>query len=84
MIKAEMVCYGRTVSRGSIQEWYETSARTARRRAKELRAAGFSVSVAPMGIQVTKLGRIKMTLVSAHFDPTRQVPELPPVRIERC
>jgi len=45
------------------QETYETSTRDAGRRAKELRAKGYTVSVSPLGMQVTPLGLIKLTMV---------------------
>lgn len=45
------------------QESYETSSGDAKRRAKELRAAGYHVTVFAMGRQVTPLGVIKLTMV---------------------
>lgn len=48
---------------GWMQEWHETAARTAPVRARQLREAGFIVAVQRMGMQVTPVGRLRMTLV---------------------
>ena len=77
------ICYGQTIGRGFVQEWYETSARTAAVRARELRKAGFAVCVSSMGWQVTNVGKVKMTLVTANFDPYLEMPELPSVVVVR-
>lgn len=46
------------------QETYETASRDAGRRAKELRAAGYEARVSSLGMQVTPLGLLKLTIVS--------------------
>ena len=67
-------CYGRFDSvANNCQAWYETATRDAGRRAKQLRALGFSVSVSPMGPQVTGVGVVKMTLVTV--DGMTSVPQ---------
>ena len=48
------------------QEFHETAARTANRRARQLRRAGYQVSVGSMGNQVTPVGVVKMTLLTVH------------------
>jgi hypothetical protein len=58
-----MICYGQVNSGRFCQEWYESASRDARRRARQLRAAGYDVTVAPMGPQMTGVGVIRMTLV---------------------
>lgn len=58
------------------QEWHETAARTATVRARQLRKAGFTVSVGCMGMQVTPVGRVKLTLLTVH-DYDRSLPEAP-------
>jgi len=59
-----------------VQETFETGTGEARRRAAQLRKAGFRVTVSAMGEQVTQWGRVKLTLVSVHDTGDR---ELPPV-----
>ena len=73
-----MVCYLLVRGRNFQQEHYETASRDARQRARELRKAGFAVSVAALGSQVTSVGKIKMTLVSIHNPGDRVIPN-PPV-----
>lgn len=58
-----MVCCGQVNSGSWCQETYETASRDAGRRARQLRAAGYHVTVASLGMQVTPLGLIRMTLV---------------------
>ena len=53
MLIHEPVCYGRIVTSSVTQEWYETRARDARRRASRLRKDGYRVSVEGAGEQVT-------------------------------
>jgi hypothetical protein len=54
------------------QETYETATRDAAKRARQLRALGYMVSVVGIGPQVTPVGVIRMTLVDvrpgAHAD----------------
>jgi hypothetical protein len=53
------------------QEWYETGTGEARRRARQLRALGYTVHVSAMGTQVTDLGLVKMTLVDVRANDAR-------------
>ena len=75
----EPICYGQTIARHSVQEWYCTKSGDARRRAKVLRKLGMVVHVEGFGEQVTPVGRIRMTLVSIYG---RGDDDLPPVRLE--
>lgn len=77
-----MKCYGQTNGNGWTQEWYETSTRDAGRRARQLRKAGYRVSVSGQGSQVTNVGRVNMTMVSIYGDYD-QMSNLPAVEIER-
>lgn len=64
-----MTCYGRVGTTKWTQEWYETQSRDAAARARELRKLAYRVSVGSMGMQITPVGRVKMTLVSVqHLD----------------
>jgi hypothetical protein len=56
---------------------YETSARTAGRRARQLRAAGYLVTVTSLGTQVTPVGYVKMTMVDIRPGVHRDTCELP-------
>lgn len=78
---AEVICYGRTVTRHSVQEVYETEARHAGPRARELRRLGYRVHCDAMGVQVTNVGRVKLTLVTVLHDGENIPP--PPARVER-
>lgn len=71
-------CYNQILFSDHVQEMYETSSRHAARRAKELRQANFRVSVAPLGPQVTGVGIVRMTSVTAYGDLSR----LPYVKLE--
>ena len=55
------------------QEFHETSAHTAARRARQLRKSGYWVSVGSLGNQVTPVGVVKMTLLTVH-DADGRVP----------
>lgn len=50
------------------QETHETAAKTAARRARQLRAAGYTVSTGPLGLQVTPVGLVRLTLLTVHND----------------
>lgn len=76
----ETTCYGQIRTHTCQQEWYETASRDAGKRAKELRKAGYRVSVEGMGSQVTSVGTIKMTLLTI-FNPDDNIPV---VKLERC
>ena len=72
-----MTCYGQTNSGNWCQEMYETSTRDAGRRARQLRRAGYHVTVAPLGPQVTSMGWIKMTMVDVRPGCHRDTFDLP-------
>ena len=46
------------------QESYETQSGHARRRAKELRKAGYDVKIGSLGAQITPVGLAKITMVT--------------------
>jgi len=77
-----ITCYGRSSGRGSTQEWYETASRDAGRRARQLRKLGYTVTVSGMGTQVTRVGLVKMTLLTILGENAHESPA--PDRIERC
>jgi hypothetical protein len=62
-----------------VQESYETASGHAAVRARQLRKAGFRVAVSAMGSQVTGVGLIKLSLLTAYGD----MDKLPEVKIER-
>lgn len=64
---AEVTCFGLVRTRNSQQEWYETASRQAAIRARFLRHLGYTVTVSPMGSQITSVGRVKMTLLTIHL-----------------
>ncbi len=70
-----MRCYGRTETETFVQEWYETASRDAGKRARELRELGFRVAYSKMGSQITKVGTVRMTLLSAKCDQGQKIPE---------
>ena len=73
------VCNLQVIFRGYVQESYETASNHARARAAQLRRAGFRVSTSPMGLQVTNVGMVRMTMLNA----TGDIDNLPPVQVER-
>lgn len=75
-----MRCYQRVVGRGFVTEWYETASRDAGKRARQLRKLGYTVSVSAMGMQVTPVGRVKMTLLSLHGENVHEAPAIEVVR----
>lgn len=80
--KADVICYGLVRGRDWQQEHYETARKDAGRRARELRKAGFKVAVSPLGLQVTNVGTVRMTMVTIHhLEYGAMVPD--PKRIER-
>lgn len=78
---ADVHCCGQIPLRGSTQEWYETASRDAGKRTRELRKLGYVARSCAMGSQVTKVGRVKMTLVTIEHGPDRIPPK--PKRISR-
>jgi hypothetical protein len=71
------------IGRGWVQETYETASKHAAIRAKELRAAGYQVTTAALGLQRTSLGLIKMTMLDIRIADYQQLDNLPEVQIER-
>jgi hypothetical protein len=65
------------------QESYETASYHAGIRANNLRKAGYQVSVSPMGLQLTRVGLIKLTLVDIRPGSNPDTCELPAVEIVR-
>lgn len=66
------------------QESYETESKHATIRARLLRKAGYRVVVSAMGMQVTPLGLLKLTLVDIRPGAGQEdTGDLPPVKIER-
>ena len=51
---------------GWQQETFETASREAGQRARQLRKLGLTVYVSPMGMQVTSLGSLRLSLVSIY------------------
>lgn len=70
-------CYGQTAGRTWVQESYETVTCDAARRTRQLRKAGFRSFSSAMGIQVTPVGLVKMTLVSIVMGAEQTRLELP-------
>lgn len=78
-----LTCYGQTNAGKWCQEWYESASRHAASRARELRKAGYVVSVASMGDQITSVGRCRMTLVDIRPGTHSDTFDLPAVTVER-
>jgi hypothetical protein len=79
----EPTCYLQVNPGNWCQESYCTLSRDAGRRAKQLRQAGYQVTVCPMGMQVTPVGSVKMTLVDIRPGVNSDTTNLPPVKVER-
>ena len=76
-----MTCYGLVRTRNSQQEWYETSSRDAGKRARQLRKLGLKATVSAMGLQVTDVGTVRMSLLTVHYPGDAEIPT--PERMER-
>ena len=72
-----MVCYGQTNHGEWCQEYYETSSGDARRRAQQLRRAGYLVAVGSVGPQITKVGLVRLTLVHIRHGNHSDTHDLP-------
>lgn len=59
------------------QEWHETAAKTSGPRARQLRKEGFKVTVGSMGMQVTPVGRVKLSLLTIHNAELGHIPDPP-------
>ena len=77
------VCYGQVKTRNSCQETYETASRHAAARGRQLRAAGFRCWASPLGLQVTSVGTVKLTIVTIMPKQDSYFDALPEVRMER-
>ena len=78
-----MTCCSQVNQGRWCQESYETATRDAAKRAKQLRQAGYAVSVSAMGPQVTPLGTIRLTMVDIRPGQHTHTWQLPPVtRVE--
>ena len=64
-----MITYGIVGTGTWRQEHYETASRDAGKRARELRALGYAVVVSGLGLQVTPVGLVKMTMVTIRPQP---------------
>jgi hypothetical protein len=64
-----MNCYLQVIGRNFVQESYDTMSGDARRRAAQLRKAGFLAKTRSLGMQVTDVGRVRMSLVDVRFAP---------------
>ena len=78
-----ITCYGQVNAGRWCQEHYETASRNAAQRAKELRAAGYFVTVSSLGTQVTNVGYVKMTMVDVRPGRHADTCELPAVKVVR-
>lgn len=74
-----MACMQQVNSGRWCQESYETASRDAAKRAKQLRAMGYQVTVSSIGSQVTPLGLIKTTLVDIRPGSNADTCDLPAV-----
>lgn len=74
-----MTCFGQTFSLNDrvCQESYETASRDSRRRATQLRKAGYDVAVFGLGVQVTDLGTIKLTMLHIQRGHNANLDDLP-------
>lgn len=80
---SDITCYLQVRGRNGIQETYETSSRHAGQRARQLRKAGYRCSASALGLQVTAVGLIKLTVLNIFIDRPEQHDDLPAVRVER-
>lgn len=81
--KKEVICYGQTNNGDMCQESYCTLSRQARTRAKQLRDAGYRVISSSMGLQVTRVGSVKLTMLTILPGNNDDTYDLPYVKIER-
>lgn len=58
------------------QETHDTGSGSARKRAAQLRKAGFKVSTSAMGMQVTSVGLVKLTMLTVHDREGREIPPI--------
>lgn len=77
-----VTCYSQSNQGTWCQEFYNTSTRDARKRAKVLRKEGYKVMVSSMGKQVTPVGKAKITMVTVLPGNNNDTMNIPPVVIE--
>lgn len=77
------ICYGQVNQGRWCQEHYESASRHAAARARVLRKAGYTVTVAPMGSQITGVGAVNMTMVDIRPGRHEDTLGLPAVTVER-
>ena len=73
----KMACCGQVGNGLWCQETYETATKDAGRRVRQLKAAGYIAVSAPMGMQVTPLGLIKLTMVDIRHGVHQDTQYLP-------
>jgi len=61
------------------QESYESASGNARKRANQLRKLGYQVAVSSMGMQVTPVGSVRLSMVTI-FNPDDNVPDVEEIR----
>jgi hypothetical protein len=70
-----MTCLLAVNCRTIRQETYETKSNDARRRASDLRKAGYKVLVSSLGEQISQWGRVKMTMITI-LNPDDNIPQV--------
>ena len=65
-----MICYSQVNAGHWCQEHYDSASRDAGRRVRQLRKAGWAARSVPLGVQVTPVGRVRMTMVDIR--PTQE------------
>ena len=75
-----MTCYGQINQGNWCQESYESASGDARKRATQLRRAGYRVTVCSLGSQVTGVGLVTMTLVDIRPGTREDTFDLPNVQ----
>jgi hypothetical protein len=68
-----------------MQEHFESASGHARARASQLRKLGLRVTVSPLGLQVTSVGTVRMTMLTVSTQDFRcpDYTTLPAIRLER-
>jgi hypothetical protein len=79
-----MTCYLAVRTRNGQQESYESASRDAGRRVRQLRKLGYKAYSSPLGPQVTRVGIIRLTLVTVELPTLWHHDNLPaPDKMER-
>jgi hypothetical protein len=77
----KMKCLGQVNQGRWCQESYESASGDARRRAIQLRKLGYQVTVGSMGMQITKVGSIRLTMVTVNPGVNSNTSGLPEVEM---